>query len=74
MRELVGSRRIFVPGVRAIILGDEGDLLLQRRSDTSLWGLPGGSVELGESALEALKREVAEETDLTVLQAEPMAL
>jgi len=39
-----------------------------------LWGLPGGSVEPDETAFEALKREVAEETALTVIDAEPMAL
>jgi ADP-ribose pyrophosphatase YjhB (NUDIX family) len=38
------------------------------------WGLPSGSVELDEPALEALKREVREETGLEVRQAEPMAL
>jgi ADP-ribose pyrophosphatase YjhB (NUDIX family) len=38
-----------------------------------LWGLPSGSVELSESALEALKREVLEETGLLIRRAEPMA-
>jgi len=40
----------------------------------ALWGLPSGSVELDETALEALAREVFEETNLEVRQAEPMAL
>ncbi len=53
---------------------DAGEILLQRRTDTDMWGLPGGSVELDETAFEALKREVAEETSLAVLEAEPMAL
>lgn len=74
IRKLVGSRLIMVPGIRAIILNDAGQVLLQRRLDMPLWGLPAGSVELDETALEALKREVAEETSLTVLEAEPMAL
>jgi len=74
LRELVGSQRIFVPGVRALIVNDAGELLLQRRTDVPWWGLPGGAVELDESALDALKREVAEETHLTVLDTEPMAL
>jgi len=74
IRELVGSRRIFSPGVRAIIVNESGEVLLQHRTDTGQWGLPGGSVELDESAIDALKREVREETSLKVLQAEPMAL
>jgi len=74
IRKLVGSCRIFVPGVRAVIVNNVGQILLQRRTDTLLWGLPGGSVEPDETAFEALKREVAEETTLTVINAEPMAL
>ena len=74
MRKRVGSRRLFVPGVRAVIVNEKEELLLQRRTDTALWGVPGGGVELDETALDALKREVAEETALDVIEAEPMAL
>ncbi|VBB43128.1 NUDIX hydrolase [uncultured Desulfatiglans sp.] len=74
MRKLVGPRRIFVPGVRAVIVNAAGEILLQRRNDNDLWGLPGGSVELDESPLTALRREVAEETSLEVVSAEPMGL
>jgi len=54
------------PGVAAIISNGEGKILLQRRSDNGLWGLPGGSVEIGESVRDAIMREVREETGLTV--------
>ena len=74
IRNYVGSRCIFVPGVRAIILNKANEVLLQRRTDMKLWGLPAGATELNESALDSLKREIAEETSLTVLEAEPMAL
>ncbi len=74
IRAAVGTACIFNPGVRAIILNDKNEILLQRRTDMAYWGLPSGGVELGETALDALKREVLEETGLTVLQAEPMAL
>jgi 8-oxo-dGTP pyrophosphatase MutT (NUDIX family) len=53
------------PGVSAIILTPDG-VLLQRRSDNGLWGLPGGGVEPGESVTEAIVREVREETGLEV--------
>lgn len=41
-------------------------MLLQQRNDNKCWGYPGGQVELGEIVEEAAKREVLEETGLTV--------
>jgi len=74
IRSRLGPQCILLPGVRAIILNDQGEVLLQRRTDLGCWGLPSGAVELDETALEALKREVREETGLEVCHAEPMAL
>jgi 8-oxo-dGTP pyrophosphatase MutT (NUDIX family) len=54
------------PSVSAIIFDGRGRLLLQQRSDGGQWGLPGGSVEIGESVAAAVVREVLEETGLTV--------
>ena len=48
--------------VSAVIFDRRGRLLLQQRSDGGQWGLPGGSVEIGESLREAVIREVDEET------------
>jgi len=55
-----------VPAVSAVVADSEGRLLLQRRTDNQLWSVPGGAVELGESVLGALRREVLEETGLEV--------
>jgi ADP-ribose pyrophosphatase YjhB (NUDIX family) len=74
IRSIAGSQCLFLPGVRAIILDPHNAVLLQRRTDMAYWGLPGGSVELEETVVDALKREVKEETSLEVLRAEPMAL
>lgn len=74
IRSRVGSQCVLLPGVRAIILNDREEVLLQRRTDLDCWGLPSGSLELEETAMEALRREVREETALGVRQAEPMAL
>lgn len=74
LRSRIGSQPILLPGVRALILNEREEVLLQRRMDMALWGLPSGSVELDETAFEALRREVREETSLEVRQAEPMAL
>jgi ADP-ribose pyrophosphatase YjhB (NUDIX family) len=62
--------RIIRPGVTGIVLGPQG-LLLHRRSDNGRWGLPGGSVEFGETVAEAVVREVQEETGYDV---EPVRL
>jgi 8-oxo-dGTP pyrophosphatase MutT (NUDIX family) len=55
------------PSVSAVILDARGRLLLQQRSDGGQWGLPGGSVEIGESVRDAVVREVQEETGLRVV-------
>ncbi len=52
--------------VSAVIFDRRGRLLLQQRSDGGQWGLPGGSVEAGESVDLAVRREVREETGLDV--------
>jgi ADP-ribose pyrophosphatase YjhB (NUDIX family) len=54
------------PSVAAVITNGDGHVLLQLRPDNGLWGLPGGSVEIGESVTTAILREVREETGLTV--------
>jgi len=54
------------PSVSAVIFDRRGRLLLQQRSDGGQWGLPGGSVEIGESVRDAVRREVQEETGLLV--------
>ena len=43
-----------------------GHVLLVRRADSGNWELPGGRVELGESAQIAAVREVKEESGVTV--------
>jgi len=54
------------PSASAVIFDRRGRVLLQQRSDGGQWGLPGGSVEIGESVAEAAIREVREETGLVV--------
>lgn len=56
-----------VPSASAIITDAQGRILLEKRRDNSLWGLPGGAMEIGESIGETIVREVKEETGLDVL-------
>jgi 8-oxo-dGTP pyrophosphatase MutT (NUDIX family) len=66
LRRHVGPAPILVPGAAACIRDEKGRILLQRRHDNQLWGLPGGGQNLGESAAQAMMREVYEETGLQV--------
>ena len=53
-------------GADAAVFDDRGRLLLQKRSDFHVWGLPGGSIEVGETVTQAVVREVKEESGLDV--------
>ena len=57
-----------VPAVAAIIVRDDEILLVKRGSQPAIgkWSIPGGSVEIGETLEEAVKREVMEETGLEI--------
>jgi ADP-ribose pyrophosphatase YjhB (NUDIX family) len=59
------STRIRV-GVGVFVRNAHGQVLLEKRSDCGMWGLPGGNLEPGESIADAAVREVREETGLTI--------
>ncbi len=66
MGELNHKFVLLQDGAVGIIQNEKGEILLQRRSDNDLWGLPGGCQELGESFEETIIREIKEETNLDV--------
>lgn len=69
LRQMIGNTKVIIPGVRAVVLNERGELLLEEQRLFRSWALPHGCVDLGESALDAVKREVKEETGLDVLRA-----
>jgi len=53
-------------GASAIISNEENEILLEKRKDCNLWGIPGGRLEPGESIVDACTREFLEETGLKI--------
>ena len=74
LRAMIGNTKIVVPGVRALIVDDRGAILLEKQALFGSWALPHGCVDVGESILDALKREIKEETGLAVLRARPFGV
>lgn len=55
-----------VPTVFALVRDGAGRVLLVRRADSGNWEPPGGRVDPGETAVDAVRREVLEESGVTV--------
>jgi 8-oxo-dGTP pyrophosphatase MutT (NUDIX family) len=60
------TARDVLPAAFAAVRNSAGRLLLVRRIDDGNWELPGGRIEVGESAVHALAREVAEESGIVL--------
>ena len=74
LRKLIGKKKVFAIAARAIIRDKDERILLVQRNDNGKWVMPAGSIELEESILDCVKREVKEETGLDVISATPMAI
>ncbi len=59
-------------GVRAVVIDAQGRVFLVQHSYVSGWHLPGGGVEVGETALEALGRELREEGNIELQKTPPV--
>lgn len=66
LRALVGHRRLLVVSVRILVEDTAGRVLILRRADSGLWGLPAGLMDLGESVEDAIRRELREETNAAI--------
>ena len=68
LRKKIGTEPIIMVGACVLVFNKQQQLLLQLRKDNHCWGLPGGSMELGETLEEVAKREMLEETGLKPTQ------
>jgi phosphoglycolate phosphatase len=60
-----------VATVGALIFNNADEVLMVRTHKWSdLWGIPGGKIKWGESSIEALQREIKEETNLAITDIE----
>ena len=51
-------------GTGVILINSDGLFLVGKRTDNNLFGTPGGTVKLGETPLECVKRECFEESKI----------
>ncbi|SHI29843.1 NUDIX hydrolase [Pseudobutyrivibrio xylanivorans] len=66
LRKYVGHDLLIGVGCGVLIENDKGQVLLQKRSDTGEWCVPGGALDAYETYEQAAKRELFEEVGIHV--------
>ncbi len=66
IRSMVGHTPIIMNTAAGILLNDQNQVLLNLRTDTQNWSLPGGYLEYGETYAQACVREYQEDSGLVV--------
>ena len=74
IRKKVGHEPIIIVGATVLVFNKNNELLLNLRSDTNDWGIPGGGKELNETLEECAIRELKEETNLSTNNLELISL
>jgi ADP-ribose pyrophosphatase YjhB (NUDIX family) len=67
LRARVGNELLWMPGVSAVVVHEDGRLLLGRRADNGMWAVVSGILEPGEQPAPAALREVLEETGIVAV-------
>ena len=70
LRKYVGHAPLIGLGATTLVFNEKMELLLNLRSDTNTWGIPGGSMELYETIEETAIRELKEEAGISANELE----
>jgi ADP-ribose pyrophosphatase YjhB (NUDIX family) len=60
--------RALTMGVRCAVFNEKEEVLLVKHTYIGGWHLPGGGIDIGESAEEAVHREIREETSIDLME------
>jgi len=66
LRELVGHKPLILNTAAGILVNEQQQVLLNLRTDTHNWSLPGGYLEYGETYATACVREYKEDSGIDV--------
>jgi len=64
LRKHIGHDVLIGVGATTLVFNDKNEILLNLRTDTNTWGIPGGSMEPYESIEETAVRELKEEAGI----------
>lgn len=70
IRQLIGARPLIMVGATLLIVNQQDQLLMIKRTDNGCWGVPGGAMEPGERLEDTVKRETQEEIGVEVEEIE----
>ena len=66
LRAQFGHDLLMFPTVSAVVVNDDGAILLCRRADNQAWVIPAGMMDPGEQPAGSIVREVHEETGVDI--------
>lgn len=73
IRSLVGHTPMH-RSVAVLVIYKDGKVLLQKREDNGMWALHGGGMDLGETYIDTLNREIKEELNITPVSPKLMGI
>ena len=74
LRKYVGHEPLIGLGATTLVFNEKNEILLNLRSDTNTWGIPGGSMELHETIEDTAVRELKEEAGISADKLELVAV